>query len=48
MDKAFFINGGIGRVLCSIPALEEYAKKNNNFIIVSEGWPECFAGHPSL
>jgi hypothetical protein len=25
-SKAFFINGGAGRVLCSIPALEKYAE----------------------
>lgn len=48
MDKAFFINGGAGRVLCAIPALEQYAKTHDNFVIVSEGWPECFAGHPTL
>jgi len=48
MDKAFFINGGAGRVLCSIPALEKYAEKNENFIIVAEGWMELFAGSPKL
>ena len=33
---AFFINGGAGRVVCSIPALEKFAEENpdNNFIIV--------------
>lgn len=46
MGKAFFINGGAGRVLCALPALEKYAQKNDDFIIVSEGWPECFYGHP--
>jgi hypothetical protein len=48
MGKAFFINGGVGRVLCAIPALEEYSKNHDDFVIVSEGWPECFAGHPTL
>jgi len=48
MDKAFFINGGAGRVLCAIPALEKYAEKNENFIIVAEGWMELFAGSPKL
>jgi hypothetical protein len=35
-NKAFFINGGAGRVLCSIPALEKFQEENpdNNFIIV--------------
>lgn len=48
MKKAFFINGGAGRVLCAIPALENYAKKHDDFIIVSEGWPEIFAGNKTL
>lgn len=48
MKKAFFINGGAGRVLCSIPALEKYAQSNDDFIIVSEGWSECFAGNKIL
>jgi len=46
MGKAFFINGGAGRVLCALPALEKHAQKNDDFIVVSEGWPECFYGHP--
>jgi hypothetical protein len=50
MDKAFFINGGAGRVMCAIPALEKYAKNNpdENFIVVAEGWMEVFAGSPVL
>lgn len=43
MKKAFFINGGAGRVLCSIPALEYY--KDNvdpDVVIVPESWPELF------
>ena len=48
MDKAFFINGGAGRVLCSIPALESYAEKNDNFIIVSEGWGELYSCSKTL
>jgi hypothetical protein len=43
MNKAFFINGGAGRVLCSIPALEAYAQKNNDFVIVAESWGEFYA-----
>lgn len=43
MNKAFFINGGAGRVLCSIPALEEYAKNNEDFIIVAEAWGELYS-----
>jgi ADP-heptose:LPS heptosyltransferase len=43
MNKAFFINGGAGRVLCSIPALEEYAKSNEDFIVVAEAWGEFYS-----
>lgn len=48
MRKAFFINGGAGRVMCAIPALEKYAEKHDDFIIVAEGWMEIFAGSPKL
>jgi hypothetical protein len=49
-SKAFFINGGAGRVLCSIPALEKYAKESgdDDFVIVSEGGMQFFRGHPTL
>lgn len=49
-SKAFFINGGYGRVLCSIPALENYEKESgdDDFIIVCEGGTDAFKGHPSL
>ncbi len=47
--KAFFINGGAGRVLCSIPALEKYAEEvSNDFIIVCEGGTDFYKGHPLL
>lgn len=47
--KAFFINGGAGRVVCSIPALEKYAEENGtNFIIVCEGPTDFYKGHPVL
>lgn len=43
MKRAFFINGGAGRVLCSIPALEYYmANTDPDVVIVSEGWIELF------
>lgn len=47
---AFFINGGAGRVVCSIPALEKFAEGNpdNNFIIVCEGGTDFYKGHPLL
>jgi len=49
-NKAFFINGGAGRVVCSIPALEKFAEENpdNNFIIVCEGGTDFYKGHPLL
>ena len=47
--KAFFINGGAGRVICSIPALEKYAEENGkDFIIVCEGGTDFYKGHPLL
>jgi ADP-heptose:LPS heptosyltransferase len=49
-SKAFFINGGAGRVLCSIPALEKYAEESgdDDFVIVCEGGMEFYRGHPEL
>ncbi len=48
--KAFFINGGAGRVLCSIPAFEKYEEESGDedFIIVCEGGMELYKGHPTL
>lgn len=50
LSKAFFINGGAGRVVCSIPALEKYAAnhRDDDFIIVSESWEELYKGSISL
>ena len=49
-SKAFFINGGAGRVLCSIPAFEKYEQESgdDDFIIVAEGGMDFYKGHPSL
>jgi hypothetical protein len=49
-SKAFFINGGAGRLLCSIPAFEKYYEESGDkdFIIVCEGGTEFFKGHPIL
>jgi ADP-heptose:LPS heptosyltransferase len=48
--SAFFINGGAGRVICSIPALEKYAEDNPNedFLIVCEAGTDFYKGHPKL
>jgi hypothetical protein len=48
MKKAIFINGGLGRQICSIPALEKLQKTNDDFIIIVEGIIEAFQGHPEL
>jgi len=50
ISKAFFINGGAGRVICSIPAFEKYEQESgdHNFIIVCEGGTELYKGHPTL
>ena len=49
-SKAFFINGGAGRVLCSIPAFEKYAEESGDedFVIVCEGGMDLYRGHPVL
>tara|TARA_A100001035_G_scaffold16769_3_gene11471 strand:- start:16287 stop:17417 length:1131 start_codon:yes stop_codon:yes gene_type:complete len=46
--KAFFINGGAGRVLSSIPALEKYAETHDDFVIVCEAGTDFYKGHPVL
>ena len=48
MKKAIFINGGLGRQICSIPALEKLYATTDDFIIVVEGTVEAFQGHPYL
>ena len=49
-SKAFFINGGAGRMICSIPAFEKYKEESGDkdFIIVCEGPTDTFKGHPTL
>jgi hypothetical protein len=47
-SKVFFVNGGAGRVICSIPAFEKYAETHDDFIIVCEGGTDFFKGHPVL
>lgn len=46
--KAYFINGGSGRVISSIPAFEKLAEKEKDFIIVCEGGMDFYKGHPVL
>lgn len=49
-STAFFINGGAGRVICSLPAFELYEKEHpeDDFIIVCEGGMDFYKGHPTL
>jgi hypothetical protein len=47
-SKAYFINGGAGRVICSIPAFEKLYETDKDFIIVCEGGMDFFKGHPTL
>jgi hypothetical protein len=46
--KVYFINGGAGRVICSIPAFEKLAETEEDFIIVCEGGMDFYKGHPLL
>lgn len=48
MKKVVFINGGAGRVIASIPALEEIDRRGELAGIVCEGGLEVFLGHPTL
>lgn len=48
MKKIFFINGGAGRVLASIPALEESHRRGELGGIICEGGMDFFLGHPTL
>ena len=43
--KVFIINGGVGRVICSLPAFEKYMKiKGKYFNIICESGLEFFLG----
>lgn len=43
MKKAFVIDGGAGRVLCAIPALEYYiTNTDSEAIIIAHGWLELY------
>lgn len=49
MKKAFFINGGAGRVLCAIPALEWHKENiDPDVIIVAEAWQELYMSSPVI
>jgi hypothetical protein len=46
-NKAYIIDGGIGRVISSIPVFEKLVEQDPNFIIVTSS-PEAFLGNPLL
>lgn len=49
MKKVFAINGGAGRVIAALPALQKYYKLNGkNFYILSESGIEFFVGNKEL
>jgi len=50
MSKIFIINGGAGRVITAIPALEKYHRLNptDDFRIIVHGWESLYWSHPVL
>jgi hypothetical protein len=50
MNTTFIINGGAGRVITAIPALEKYHKLNPNddFRVIIHGWQDLYWSHPIL
>jgi ADP-heptose:LPS heptosyltransferase len=50
MNTTFVIDGGAGRVITAIPALEKYAMNNPNddFRVLTAGWESLYWAHPVL
>lgn len=50
LKTTFIINGGAGRVINAIPALEKYHRLNphNDFKVIVQGWEQVFWSHPTL
>jgi hypothetical protein len=50
LNTTFIINGGAGRVISAIPALEKYARQNphDDFKVLIHGWELLFWSHPIL
>ena len=46
--KVFHLDGGAGRVICALPALEKYAKKNPDFNVIIGGWDVLTFGNRLL
>jgi ADP-heptose:LPS heptosyltransferase len=50
LNTTFVINGGAGRVITAIPALEKYARLNpdDDFKVIVHGWESLYWSHPLL
>lgn len=50
MDTTIILNGGAGRIIAAIPALEKFAKLNptDNFKVLVYGWESLYWSHPLL
>jgi hypothetical protein len=50
MNRTFIINGGAGRVIAAIPALEKYHNLNprDDFRVIVHGWESLYWSHPIL
>lgn len=50
LNTTFILNGGAGRIINAIPALEKYEKLNphDDFRIIVHGWESLFWSHPTL
>lgn len=50
MNTTFILDGGAGRLVTAIPALERYAIENpdDNFRVLTAAWESLYWGHPLL
>lgn len=48
MQSTLMIDGGLGRVICSIPALERFVEKNPDTIIITYFWTSILWGNKLL
>lgn len=50
MNTTFILDGGAGRIINAIPALEKYEKLNpkDDFRVIVHGWEALFWSHPTL
>jgi hypothetical protein len=48
MKTTLIIDGGLGRVITAIPALEKYVETNPDTIILTHGWTPIFWGNKRL